>query len=349
MLPPPPPSVRRAPAPRRSADPDPRAPAQALSKTVYNLFLPSLLLTNVVATLSAGAGGPLFWLPLAALAQVALGLLLAAPGAAALRLNDAERRVFLVCAGFGNSAALPLLFANALFDGAPAQLAAMISAVSFYLIGWTGLFWSIAYATLTGMPDSAARPGVEAQKKSTGSFRETVASTLKRALSPPLVAAFTGLLIGLIAPLRNVFVRSPVFAALKTLGTGYSPAAVLILAGSLARRVDLPKDPAFVNPESTLRLRRLAFGISMYRYVLMPILGLVFVRTAKNIFAAPFVKFAVLLEAIMPPAQNSTLILNLEKKPDAAASMARILLAVYLIGVLPVSVGLTYFLGLAGI
>lgn len=318
---------------------------------MYNLFLPSLLLTNIVRTLARGSAVSLFWLPLAASTQVLIGLVLGVAGALALRLNDSERRVFLVCSGFGNSAALPLLFANALFEGAPAQLASLISAISFFLIGWTGLFWSVAYSTLAGMPDPRALPGTNFPQRSTSptTIKERIVTTLNRVLSPPLIAAFSGLLIGLITPLRNIFVASPVFTAFQTLGSGYSPAAVLILSGSLARKVETPGEASDINPDSILRLRRLVLGISLCRYLLMPILGVLLVRFGNAIFRTPFAKLAILLEAIMPPAQNSTLILNLEKKPDAAANMARILLAVYVIGVFPVSIGLTYFLGFAGV
>lgn len=37
----------------------------------------------------------------------------------------------------------------------------------------------------------------------------------------------------------------------------------------------------------------------------------------------------------MPPAQNSTLILQLEKRPQAAASMARIVSTIYVLSILP--------------
>lgn len=298
-------------------------------------------------TLSVQFSGSLFFLPVAAVATVFVGLVLGVIGAKLLRLNDAERRVFLVCCGFGNSAALPLLFANALFAGQPANLAAMISSISFFLIGWTGFFWSIGYSLLAGLSDPRA-PVANVQPKKKMSLAQLLAATGRRVLSPPLIAAFLGLVIGL-SPFCGSFLASPIFSALQTLGAGYSPAAVLILAGSLARKVDNnPTGRSEGGGALQLRLARLAIAISICRYLVLPILGVLVIRTVP-VFNTPFVKLAVLLEAIMPPAQNSTLILNLEKKPDAAASMARILLLIYVIGVIPISVGLTYFLGFVGI
>lgn len=207
------------------------------------------------------------------------------------------------------------------------------------------MFWSLGYSILAGMRDPASasakrsEKGGDAQPARTPFWR----TVLKRALSPPLIAALIGLFIGL-SPLRGTFSKSPLFAAIQTLGAGYSPAAVLILAGSLSKKVECAEGAI-----EGLRTRRLAMGISFCRYLMMPLLGLWIVRMGRGVFRAPFVQLALLLEAVMPPAQNSTLILNLQGKPDAAASMARILLAVYLIGVFPVSLGLTYFLGITGV
>ena len=288
----------------------------------------------------------LFYLPMAAVATVFIGLMLGIVGAKLLRLTDPERRVFLVCCGFGNSAALPLLFANALFAGQPGNLAALVSSISFFLIGWTGFFWSVGYSILAGLPDPSAAPTVAAsQNKTLGGLLRAAG---KRVVSPPLIGAFAGLSIGL-SPICTSFLASPMFSALQTLGSGYSPAAVLILAGSLARKVEPPTSSAPGEVSSLqLRMPRLVIAIAICRYFILPLLAILVIPRV-SVFNTPFIKLAVLLEAIMPPAQNSTLILNLEKKPDAAASMARILLVVYLVGAIPMSIGLTYFLGFAGV
>lgn len=207
------------------------------------------------------------------------------------------------------------------------------------------MFWSLGYAILEGMRDPAAAAATNGTKRPVA--RSAAAplwrTVLMRVLSPPLVAAILGLLVGL-SPLCSAFSNSAMFAAIQTLGTGYSPAAVLILAGSLSRKVDVGE-----NAMERLRTGRLALGISICRYLMLPLVGLLTIKMGRGMFRAPFVQLALLVEAVMPPAQNSTVILNLQGKPNAAASLARILLVVYLIGVFPVSVGLTYFLGLTGV
>lgn len=73
----------------------------------------------------------------------------------------------------------------------------------------------------------------------------------------------------------------------------------------------------------------------------MPIVGFSLVAALKkyvplagNILSADAVLVLVLLlESCMPSAQNSTVILQLQKKNAAAARMARVLMVIYVLGV----------------
>lgn len=333
----------------------------ALSRTVYNIFLPSLLFTNVMRTLARPLPPGLFLLPFAAVAQVAFGFILAAIGSRILRLRPKESRLYTVCAAFGNSAALPLLFANSLFAGST-SLPNLVAGISFFLLGWTGLFWSMAYSMLVSaakLPDGDSSSTSTSMETSSslppsppGSISERLAVFVKRVFTPPLIGSLLGLIIGVIKPAREMVMASPIFAALSTLATGYAPVAVLILAGSLARSASRlgKKDSTADNGTgngSGLRIGRMVLGVSLTRFIAMPIFGMALVKYGP--YRAPFVALAVLLEAVMPSAQNSTLILNMEKQPDAAASVATVLLAVYVIGVLPISVALTLFLAYTGV
>ena len=314
------------------------AALKVLSRVVYTMFLPALLLTNVTTTIASGAGPQLLVLPIAALLMIIFGLLAGVMLARVLRLKPVEKRLFIVCCGFGNSAALPLLLAGSLFE-APAQLAGLTAGVSFYLLGWTGVFWSLGYHLLATIPSSNSSDGGDEKQ---GGF--DVKTLLTRVFSPPLVASLVGIAVGCLpTPLRAVAMSSPVFAALRTLGQGYGPTAILVLAGSLAGRV--PRE-SNANGE-TIRLMRVCTGIAVTRFMLMPCIGTALVRTGA--FANPMAKLAVLLEASMPPAQNSTVILAMEGRSDLAAALARVLLIMYVVGTVPMCLLLSVFLGVAGI
>lgn len=332
-----------------------------LAKIVYYIFLPALMLTNVVATLSAGGASELFWLPLAALCQIAIGGIAGMLGARLLRLNPTESRVYLVCCAWGNSAALPLLFASALFADSAVRLAGMVSGISFFLLGWSGVFWGLGFHLLATLPEGNPG-GAVAEKRETESFDQRMRMVLKRVFSPPLIASLIGLGIGFILPsVRATLAGSPIagavrsvasssFAALRTLGAGYSPVAVLVLAGSLARRIEPPTEAASeLSAAGSMRIRRMGVGIALVRFLLMPLVGVAMVTFGGGIFTSPFAKFTILLQSIMPPAQNSTLILNMEGKGDAATQVARVLVGIYVLGIAVIPVGLSVFLSIAGL
>lgn len=82
-------------------------------------------------------------------------------------------------------------------------------------------------------------------------------------------------------------------------------------------------------------------GLVMFqRFCLMPALALAMVEAGKRTgllpTGDPLLIFILLLQACMPSAQNSVLILQLEKRPHAAASMARLISTVYVLSILPI-------------
>lgn len=72
----------------------------------------------------------------------------------------------------------------------------------------------------------------------------------------------------------------------------------------------------------------------------MPLLALAMVEAGKKLGILPtndplFI-FILLLQGCMPSAQNSVLILQLEKRPQAAASMARLISTIYVLSIIPI-------------
>ncbi|CAN8074385.1 unnamed protein product, partial [Agarophyton chilense] len=307
------------------------AALHALSRLIYGVFLPALLFSNVLGALRNGVFAYMALLPLAAVLHVVAGALLAVLLARVLALNAPERRLFLVCGAFGNAAAMPLLLCAALFSDV--ARAKSVAAVSLYLLGWSPLFWSVGYVALAAMSSS---------QRSSPSSSMSPSRFASKLFTPPLVAALSALLISLIPPLRALLFRTPIPAALQTLGSGYSAAAVLVLAGSLAR-----PQPKFQSGASSLRIGRMAFGLSLCRFLFLPVLA--YLVVSRISIGDAFVKFALLLQSVMPCAQNVTVMLTLQGEHEAAAVAARLLLAVYIIGVVPITLALTVFLSASGL
>lgn len=331
---------------------------QVLSKLVFGLLQPAMLFVNVAQTVSSSAGGVTTWLlPLAAASQIFMGFVI---GKVMGQLiygkggNADDKAQTLTGTSFGNSGPLPFVFVDGLFRNHPDPtiLAKANAYISLYLLGWSPLFWMFAPVTL-GATESKGTP---AEKR---------AALLKRVFSPPVTASLAGLVVGLCPPLTKLMMDkkgllNPVVEAMRTLGTAYVPAVVLVLAGSL-----FPSDKdSSAKSESTgsgkkfmgqdLDFVKQIVSIYASRFLLLPAVGFTAVKMAKQY--VPFLAktlsdevlvAVLLLEACMPSAQNSTVIYNLQGKNLLAARMARVLMAIYVLGVPAISFWIARILGAA--
>ncbi|KAG5189998.1 auxin efflux carrier [Tribonema minus] len=344
----------------------------ALSQIVYNIFLPSLLLVNVAETAISQPLSTLLPIPLFAWAQIFIGYKIARLTMKVLRIEPTteEGREVQVCSAFGNSGILPLLFVNALFRAHPdpTVLPRAIAYISFFLMGWSPAFWTVGYRTLTtGIePENEEEPALAAGSTATAAGSQaTVAAAgaqalskaqtalaspaLKRILSPPIVACLVGLTVGISSPLRWLLTDSNaplafLWNSIKVLAAAYTPSGILVLAGSLANA-----KPQNIWTKATAK--KIA-AISMARWLLLPIatgallLGCVKARIVPR---DPALLFVLMMEAAMPPAQNSVIILQVSGLRNAAGRIARSLCIFYLVGVLPISALLTVFLQACGL
>ncbi|CAM9548040.1 unnamed protein product, partial [Hapterophycus canaliculatus] len=303
----------------------------ALSKIVYGIFLPALLMVNVAKTCVSQPVASLLPIPVFAAVQVGVGLVVSGVAMRVLRIdpNTETGREAKVCGTFQNSGILPLIFLNAMFRGNPELLSRGVAYVSFYLMGWSPSFWTIGNTILTGhlkegkgrQEDSAADevPELPEKRLSLSQRVTSVPSTIKsvvdrlvakKILSPPIVACMTGLVIGLSPPLRWLLVRDgaplgPMWAAFSNLTAAYTPAGVLVLAGSLA---NCPPGKWFSRDT-----QKTILAVGMARWLLLPLLtsGLLFAGVKRGLVPQdPMLLFVLLMESCMPSAQNSVIMLQ---------------------------------------
>jgi predicted permease len=322
---------------------------QVLSKLVFGILQPCMLFVNVAQTVSnnAGGGGVTTWLlPLAAASQILMGFVIGKVMGLVIYGKDGnkdDKCQTLTGTTFGNSGPLPFVFVDGLFRNHPDPtiLAQANAYISLYLLGWSPMFWMFAPVTL-GATDTKGTP---AEKR---------AATIKRVFSPPVVGSLCGLVVGLVPFLRTLFVHktgllNPLNEAMRTLGTAYVPAVVLVLAGSLfpaegeAAKVETSGDGKTILGQDAAFIKQI---VSIYasRFFLLPMAGFALVKALKRY--VPFLAktlsdevlvCVLLLEACMPSAQNSTVIYNLQGKSALAAKMARVLMAIYVLGVPAIS------------
>eukprot|EP00316_Scyphosphaera_apsteinii_P012386 CAMPEP_0119303866 /NCGR_PEP_ID=MMETSP1333-20130426/5229_1 /TAXON_ID=418940 /ORGANISM="Scyphosphaera apsteinii, Strain RCC1455" /LENGTH=436 /DNA_ID=CAMNT_0007306637 /DNA_START=114 /DNA_END=1424 /DNA_ORIENTATION=+ len=323
---------------------------RALATAVFNIFLPSMLFTSVASTVaySSSSTGSLLVIPLAAWVQVLVGLVVSAISLTLLRTPQSTPagQGIIVLSAFGNSGVLPLIFINSLFRDAVNRAARQRAAslVAMYLVGWSPLFWTLGFAMLSGRAlsshsDDSVKGGRERAKR-----LASLRAGLQRALSPPILACLAGLVIGSTPPLSQLLLPSatgapsplPLYRCLDSFGKAYSPAALLVLAGSLAapRAEQSPK--LF---ELGHRFTHVV-AISVARFVLVPLgsFGLIQASLWLGVLPVdPLRDFVLLLQSCMPSAQNAVLALQVDQKPEHAARMARMLLTIYLIATIPVA------------
>jgi predicted permease len=350
-----------------------------LSRLIFNLFQPCLLFVNVASTLAAlgsgsasGAGGAaLYILPMAAAAQILVGFTV---GKLMTFLvygkngkNSENAKQLLACTSFANSGPLPLVFTDALFRGHPnpALLQNSVAYISMYLLGWSPLFWIVAPGILSENKADARKP----------KWSEKMQVLTKRVFSPPVLGSILGMLVGAVPFLRNIIVSptgllNPLFEAMRTLGTAYLPTVLMVLAGSLGASASAGNTEAEAVPQEETKVKKLIrqakasqpFALQVVliyaaRFLLMPSLAFGMVGAASKYFPSvsalfkkdPLLLLVLLLEACMPSAQNTTVILQLQQKKDAAGRLARVLMVLYVAGIPAMSYWLIRILQVTGL
>lgn len=333
-----------------------------LSKLVFGLLQPCLLFVNVASTIAklGGTGGAVSLLPMAAALQILIGYTVGKFVSFAIygkQQQSEEAKQLLTCTTFGNSGPLPLVFVDALLKShANAQyLPTSVAYVSLYLLGWSPLFWIFAPAILA--PTKDPTKAVDQKQK--------MKELATRVFSPPVMGSLFGMVVGLTPFLRNLFLPAsgllhPVFEAARTVGAGYLPAVLLVLAGSLTPPTPTPEEAAVAatakGDEDKIGFFKQIASIYLSRFVLMPTVGFALLRALKNyvpsmasLLADPVLVFVLLLESCMPSAQNSTVILQLQGNRAAAARMAQALMFIYILGTPAISFWLVKILSLTGL
>eukprot|EP00953_Heterococcus_sp_UTEX-ZZ885_P023330 12833-Heterococcus_DN1.PRE.1 len=146
-----------------------RAPV-AIAATKAVVKLPCLLFVNVASTLAMKGQSlkKLAVLPLFACLQIAIAAAFAAGIGKAIGTDADSRdgREMKMCSSFANSGPLPLLSHADI-----TLLPSAVAYISFYLLGWSPMFWTAGYGILAGKPLSSgetAEEKAESYKKKYG-------------------------------------------------------------------------------------------------------------------------------------------------------------------------------------
>jgi len=137
---------------------------------------------------------------------------------------------------------------------------------------------------------------------------------------------------------------------LQSFGKAYSPAALLVLASSLAASPPEASegDGSDGGEEGYLRHRvPQVAAVAAARFVMIPLCSFALLQGALRmrwLAPDPLRDFMILLQTCMPPAQNTVLALQVGGMTQRATQMARVLLCLYLMSAVPIAGVLTVLL-----
>ncbi|KAH1113252.1 hypothetical protein J1N35_006630 [Gossypium stocksii] len=165
---------------------------------------------------------------------------------------------------------------------------------------------------------------------------------LKAIFAPSTTAAFIGFTIGLVPQIRNLIIggNAPfhvVQDSASLLGDAAIPIVTLIVGGNLLRGL---KGPAGI-------CMSLVIGVIAVRYVLLPLLGIVIIKTAVRfglVHSDPVYQFILLLHYALPPAMNIGTITQLFRAGESECSV--IMLWTYALASISLTLWSTAFLWL---
>jgi predicted permease len=291
------------------------------------------------------------------------------------RASKGFKSLVAAASAFQNSFTLPAVFLLSLLPGAVADRA--VAYLGLYLLAWSPCLWSFGLYTIQkGYRDDS---GEGAQKFS---IKDMMKNTLNPPVVAVFFAAALGLtpigkaLFGLEAGTRMpalpfelsiiYYGFQNVYDVVQMLGEGTLPIQTLVLAASLldssGRATGDERTPSsaaqqgiiksiigFFRGDSVVEARALTI-LATIRFILMPTSAILLYQACSRIplFAPvlgdPILMFVLAVQAVMPSAQNLLIALQLSPHTQGAAGgLARLLLKLYALAILPVTLWVTGF------
>jgi len=288
---------------------------KAISKVILYMMLPCLLVSKISASVTMETLGRLAVLPLSAIVYVCAGMLMGFLVVFVSRPPRELRRIVVAATTFGNSGYIPyplvaaIAGSAAIFARDPSAPDRGIAYISIYLVCLSPCLWGIGYPYL--------------------SHRRLRDLKWHQILSPPMLSALTGIVLGIVPFLNRLLVQTnaPLRIVMETcdlIGDGVIPCALLVLGANLA-------DPPRVREAVPFRT---LIGVWWGRLLLMPLLGCVYTLFLSRqgwLPNDPVCALVLLVESAVPPATNLVVMCQLHGRGEAA--MSRVLVSTYLVAV----------------
>ncbi len=267
---------------------------KSLSDVTVNIFLPALVVSNIVETFEPSQI-PNWWiLPLVGLIAPIFFLLITA----LFYVGNIKANLHkLPVATFQNAGYLVLPIGQLLY---PEKFDKFALYVFLYILGFTPIFWTLGKFLLT-------------RDKNAEKFK------IIELLTPPFVANILGLLI-VFTGISDI-IPALLFDPIKMIGSATVPVATFILGATLGA-VSLRKLPRFWD------IVRLSF----VKYLVIPAIVIIFLLTSKIYVNSPLLADFLVIEASAAPAAN--LIVMVRKYGGDAQLTGGLMIIMYLMAIL---------------
>ena len=317
-----------------------------LSKLTVQLLLPMLLSTSILSTFGkSNKKTMMIWtIPLIGIFHI-LVMFTISHQLFSASIEDGEdecydwRRMVVGCSSFGNSAILPILMTQSFFaKSSPQFYEQCCSYISFYLIGWSPLFWSLGKSYMI--------PNNNNLKKS---------SSLIPTIPPPVMGVMAGIILGIITPIRQLLlpsssssnsiitilsmIGSSIYNCVRNFGLAAAPLSLLVLTCSLS----LGQRQRQKQESSSLLWKQWRM-VTFMRFVISPLVMWILLQTISSTIL-PSIKddsalwFVLLLESCMPSAQNIVLLIQSSTTNTMMASqVAQLLYLIYITAMIPIPI-----------
>ncbi|PRQ19420.1 putative membrane transport protein [Rosa chinensis] len=293
-----------------------------LNSVVFFVFNPALVGSSLAQTITYHSMIKLWFMPVNILMTFIVGSIFGWVLILLTRTPPRLRGLTVGCCAAGNLGNMLLIIIPAVCEekgspfGAPdvcyayglayASLSMAISAV---------YFWSYVYSIvrISSKRDTLGQDTIQSLERSSipnqimtppGKIMNRIMKVVKKLnletiLSPSIVAAIVGFVIGVIPPVRKVFIEdgAPLRVINDTaslLGGGAIPAVTLIIGGNLLKGL-----------RGSGIQTSLVIGIIIVRYVALPLAGILIVKGAMKfglVHSDPLYLFVLFLQFALPPA-----------------------------------------------
>lgn len=285
---------------------------KVLGNLIIHLLLPCLLFHKIAASASWEQLREYWIFPVTCVIYIGFGLILGWLTVNICKPRKEIKSGVLAAIAFNNSGYVPIALVTGItaifpvFVSDPQSRDEAISFIAIYLLGYSPILWTVGYSLISGEKISNM--------------------SIKKIFPPPVIGMLTGVTVGMIPALKNLFCSSngilyPLHKAAGIIGDATVPCVLILLGGCLA-----------AGPVRKVVNKRTIFSVILIKLIIFPAIAICYVLLLRHFGALPanmLASVVLVIEAGSPPANNLVVMASVVN-PEIEDGMATIIFWTYL-------------------